>query len=51
MFKLIVLLLRSVKEDERRLTAALERRDQLLQDVTEAVHTLDQVCFIMHCVV
>ena len=40
-----------MEEEERRLTAALERRDQLFQEMTETEHTLDQVSFIMNSVV
>lgn len=39
-----------MKESERRLAAALERRDQIFQDMTEEKNKLDKVRFIVQCV-
>jgi len=36
-----------VKDDERRLVAALDRREQMLQDVTEEKRNLDEVSFFV----
>jgi len=40
-------LLCSVKKEERRLEAALERREQMLQEMSEETKRLDEVCLMM----
>jgi len=36
-----------VKKEERRLEAALERREQMLQEMSEETKRLDEVCLMM----
>jgi len=36
----------SVKEDERRLVAALERKDQMFDETTQEKSNLDEVWFV-----
>jgi len=36
-----------VKKEERRLEVALERREQMLQEMSEETKRLDEVCLMM----